>query len=112
MAEKKITLGFDAAGEITVSQEPNLAKDDWVSFIATGASIFTVIIDDASKFNTSKRVLMYEVYDGHSGDTPTTKPNNTVNNINVEYRLYGTTSSDVVGIDPAAPPKIIIVPHT
>ena len=111
MAQKKVTLGF-VNGDVTIDNNPSLGKDDWVSFVTTGANIFNVIIEDASKFNTAKRILMYEVYDGHSGDTPTTKPNNSGANIEVAYLVYATASDDTNRTDPNAPPKIIIVPHS
>ena len=111
MAQKKVILGF-ANGEVSIDNNPSLDKDDWVSFITTGANIFTVIIEDTSNFYTAKRILMYEVYDGHSGDTPTTKPNSTGQDIEVKYTVYATASDDINRTDPNAPPKIIIVPHT
>lgn len=112
MAEKKVNLNF-AEGDVVVNTDPvTLDINDWISFVASGANIYTVIIDDASKFNTAKKVLMYEVYDGHSGDTPTTKPNSTGQNIEVKYTVYATASDDVNRTDPDAPPRIIITPHT
>ncbi|HEY6627161.1 MAG TPA: hypothetical protein VIZ21_09410 [Ignavibacteriaceae bacterium] len=111
MAEKKVNLSFDG-NDVDEILDVTLDINDWISFVTTGANIFTVIIDDASKFNTAKKVLMYEVYDGHSGDTPTTKPNTTGQNIEVKYTVYATASANINRTDPDAPPKIIILPHT
>ena len=109
MAIKKVTLSY-ASGVVTVSpSSQSLGKDDWISFVTVGASIFTVIINDANYFNTSRRVLMYEVYDGHSADTPTTQPNNTSVDIPIDYIVYATDSDNTDGT--TAPPRIIISPH-
>lgn len=111
MAEIKVTITYIAGVVVVNPVSVTLYKDDWISFVAGDKNIYDVKIDSTSLFNTKKTVLMYQVYDCNTGDTPTTKPNPGPNP-DIFYVVYATASDDVNRTDPNAPPKIIIVPHT
>jgi hypothetical protein len=108
MAQKKVALSYNNSnGQITVQPaEQELFKDDWITFVTEGSSMFTIIIKATQHFNTTRRVLMYDVYQGHSEDMPTTIGNATNEDIEIEYEVYATDSENTD--ETAAPPKIII----
>jgi len=106
MAQKKVTLSY-TNGQITVQPaEQELFKDDWITFGTDESSMFTIIIKDTQHFNTTRRVLMYDVYNGQSVDIPTTNGNTTNEDIEIEYEVFATDSENTDETD--APPKIII----